>query len=70
MKQQVTINGAPADIFADLADKAYVLDLLGIKEATLKRWCFEGRIPHFRLGSRKLIRFRKSELAAWLEAKQ
>ncbi len=68
--QHQLLNGVPADIFGDLADKHYVCGVLGISPNTLKRWVSEDRIPHFRLGTRKCIRFRKSEIAAWLEGKK
>lgn len=66
---QIQLNGAPADIFGDIADKHFVCGVLGISANTLKRWVSEGRIPHFRLGDRKLVRFRKSEIAAWVAGK-
>jgi excisionase family DNA binding protein len=42
-----------------------VADLLGFKPATIKAWAEQGKLPAYRIGNR--LRFRESELVAWLE---
>jgi excisionase family DNA binding protein len=44
-------------------------ELLGLSPATVLDWHEQGRIPSFRLGGRKgaPVRFRWSEVDAWLE---
>jgi excisionase family DNA binding protein len=46
-----------------------VADVLGIRPGTVLDWFEAGRIPGFRLGGRvgSPVRFRWSELEAWLE---
>ena len=42
---------------------------LGISEAALRLWRSEGRGPrHFRAGE-KLVRYRRTDLDAWIEAR-
>jgi len=41
-------------------------EYLGLKKGTLYSMVHRGRIPHLRLG-RRLVRFRKEELDAWLD---
>jgi excisionase family DNA binding protein len=42
---------------------------LGISEASLRLWRSEGRGPrHFRAGE-KLVRYRRADLDAWIEAR-
>jgi excisionase family DNA binding protein len=43
-------------------------DLLGFSAATIVDWAEAGRIPVFKVGGR--LRFRESEVLAWLEAKR
>jgi excisionase family DNA binding protein len=45
-----------------------VADLLGVSPSTVLDWWEDGRLPGFRLSSRA-VRFRESEVLAWLEAK-
>jgi excisionase family DNA binding protein len=41
-------------------------DLLGIKVGTLYAYVSQARIPHIRM-SRRMVRFRPSELERWVE---
>ncbi len=41
--------------------------VLAVKPPTIRKWIREG-LPYFRLG--KLIRFRTTEVSAWLETKK
>jgi excisionase family DNA binding protein len=45
-----------------------VSERLSIKENTLRAWVFQRRIPTIRLG--RLVRFRESDLAAWVKAEE
>jgi excisionase family DNA binding protein len=45
-----------------------VADLLSISPATVLDWWEAGRLPGFRLSSRA-VRFRESEVLAWLETR-
>lgn len=47
---------------------AEAAELLGIVRNTLYSMVRRKRIPHVRLGSR-LVRFRRAELEAWMEAR-
>jgi len=51
-----------------LMDIKEVSQRLCIKESTLRAWIFQRRIPCIRLG--RLVRFRESDLAAWLKAEE
>jgi excisionase family DNA binding protein len=44
---------------------AELAPILGLHSNTLLRWAREGRIPHRRLGTRKIV-FLPSEVDAWL----
>jgi excisionase family DNA binding protein len=57
------------DPLEDVLSKNDVCSLLGISPGTLQRMCVKREIPFFRLGRKKGIRFRRSELSAWLEAR-
>lgn len=42
---------------------------LGVSDAVLRLWRFEGKGPcHFRAGE-KLIRYRRADLDSWIEAR-
>lgn len=40
--------------------------VLGVKPRTIYEWVQAGRIPYFKLG--KYLRFRRSDLEAWVES--
>lgn len=42
---------------------------LGISEAALRLWRAEGKGPQFFRAGEKLIRYRKSDLDRWIEAR-
>jgi len=42
---------------------------LGISEAVLRLWRSEGRGPRFFRAGEKLIRYRRSDLDAWIESR-
>lgn len=45
----------------DLAEK------LGIKAATIRKWVFDKKIPHYKIGGGKgLLLFKVSEIEEWL----
>ena len=43
-------------------------DLLGFSSSTVQDWFEAGELPGFRVGGR--LRFRESEVAAWLEQRR
>ena len=44
-------------------------DLLGVPKGTVHCWVSRRLLPHLRLGKR-LVRFRRAELQAWLDSHQ
>jgi len=49
----------------ELLDYGRAAALLTVQPAALRRWVFQRRIPHLRLGPRT-VRFRRNELLRWL----
>lgn len=49
-----------------LLTAAEVAELLGFSAATILDWAEAGKLPHFKINGRAL-RFRESEVEAWLE---
>ena len=45
-------------------EEASVIDC---KISTLRGWVRQRRVPHLRLGARKLVRFRRRDLLEWLD---
>lgn len=45
---------------------ADVAELIGTSTRTVKRYMATAGLPHYRIGG-KLVRFRRSEVAEWLE---
>jgi excisionase family DNA binding protein len=43
-------------------------ELLGFSSATIVDWAEDGKVPAFKIGGR--LRFRESEVLAWLETKR
>ncbi len=41
---------------------------LNVKRSTVYDWVHKSSIPHYKLG--KLVRFRESEIVAWLKTKK
>jgi len=48
----------------DLYSVKQVAKHLGCSEAFLRRWLYQGRLPHVKVG--RLTRIRQSDLEAWL----
>lgn len=53
-----------------LLTKQDVCELLGVKEHWLNAEITAGRIPYIRLGKRKMVRFRPSEIEKYLQSKK
>lgn len=52
----------------EYGDYHWLCEFLGISLHTARRWVSEHRIPFLKLASGSLIRFRKSDISAWLES--
>lgn len=46
-----------------------VAEYLRCAETTIRKWVREGKIPHYRLGAKKLF-FRKSSIDEWITSKE
>lgn len=53
-----------------LLTKEDVCRILGVKEAWLNIEIQSGRMPHIRLGKKKMIRFRPSHLEEYLDTRE
>ena len=61
-----------------LLNAAEVAEVLGVSSASVLDWWQQGRLPGFRLGGSTdrrgrpcgPVRFRESEIAAWIEAQR
>lgn len=53
--------------FDALLTKEDVCRILGVKESWLNIEIQSGRIPHIRLGKKKMVRFRPQHLEAYLD---
>lgn len=53
----------------DLVDEREAAPIIGVKPATLSVWRTTGRynLPYIKVG--RLVRYRRSDLAAWLESR-
>jgi excisionase family DNA binding protein len=47
---------------------AELAEILGFSAGTIVDWSEEGKLPSFKVGGR--LRFRESEVAAWLEERR
>lgn len=64
MKQSITkIDTDPNDY----GDYQWISGFLGISIHTARRWVCEQRIPFIKLANGSLVRFKKSEIATWLD---
>ncbi len=54
MKEMLTVNE--------------VADMLGVAKSTVYQLIFYGRIPYYKM-SKKCVRFKKSEIEKWLQAR-
>ena len=55
--------------FAPLLTKEDVCRILGVKESWLNVEIQTGRIPHVRLGKKKIVRFRPEQVDAYLNSR-
>lgn len=53
-----------------LLTKEDVCRVLGVTERWLNTEIAEGRMPHIRLGKKKMIRFRPSHIAEYLDTRE
>jgi excisionase family DNA binding protein len=56
--------------FDALLTKEDVCKILGVKESWLNIEIQTGRIPHIRLGKKKMVRFRPEHLDRYLESRE
>lgn len=56
--------------FEALLTKEDVCRILGVKESWLNIEIQSGRMPHIRLGKKKMIRFRPSHLEEYLDTRE
>jgi excisionase family DNA binding protein len=52
----------------DFGDYQWLCEFLGISVHTARRWVSEGRVPYLKLAGGSLVRFKKSDIVAWLES--
>jgi len=63
-------NGTPSGIVPELLTSRQAAKLLAIGERTLWRWTRSGQAPapiHIGIGPRAAVRFRRSDLLAWID---
>ena len=56
--------------FESLLTKEDVCRILGVKESWLNIEIQSGRMPHIRLGKKKMVRFRPAHLEAYLGGRE
>jgi excisionase family DNA binding protein len=56
--------------FESLLTKEDVCRILGVKESWLNIEIQSGRMPHIRLGKKKMVRFRPAHLEAYLDGRE
>jgi excisionase family DNA binding protein len=56
------------DNTCEYAGYPWLCEFCGVSIHTARRWVSERRVPHIKLAHGSLVRFKKSEIAAWLEA--
>jgi excisionase family DNA binding protein len=66
MERQRKHNYAPDDML----NKVQVADVLGVSSRTIDRWIESGEAPPFIRLPRNRLRWRWSELQAWIEARR
>lgn len=49
-------------------DYEWLADFLGVSVSVCRQWVSQGRIPYRKLAGGSLVRFKKSEIEAWLES--
>lgn len=55
--------------FDELLTKEDVCRILGVRESWLNAEIQSGRIPHIRLGKKKIVRFRPEQVEAYLDSR-
>lgn len=53
----------------DAFDPRKTARYLGVSDATLRLWRSEGKGPRFYRAGEKLVRYRRADLDAWIEAR-
>jgi excisionase family DNA binding protein len=53
-----------------LLTKEEVLALLGVKDGWLQQEMYSGRLPYIRLGKKKLLRFRREHVEAYISDRE
>ncbi len=64
MKQSTTSTNIENN---DFGDYQWLCEFLGISIHTARRWVSEHRIKFIKLAGGSLVRFKKSDIVAWLE---
>lgn len=49
-------------------DYKWLASFLGVSISVCRQWTSQGRIPYHKLAGGSLVRFKKSEIEAWLES--
>jgi excisionase family DNA binding protein len=62
------MNNASGEI-EQLLTKAQVAEILGVKESWLNTEIQAGRIPYRRLGSKKFVRFTRTDVERYIDSK-
>lgn len=66
MSDILKVTGAA--VVGELMQGEELRDLLGISQHLFERWRCQGRLPAPLLLTKRTLRWRRSEIAAWIEA--
>jgi excisionase family DNA binding protein len=62
------MNTPKTDTAEHLHDYPWLCNRLGISPITARKWVHQKRVPYIKLAGGSLVRFRESDIEAWIEA--